>query len=73
MTRDEYEYYKKELIREQTNELVSVQLVKDAEINLKNAKAKLAEAKEELAGIRGAISIFVSEIQRYEKSTGVNQ
>jgi len=67
MTRDEYEFCKKTLISEQKNELISIQRVKDAEINLKKARQELSESKEELAGIRGAIETFISEIERYER------
>jgi len=43
--------------------------LKAAQTNLKKAKKELAEAKDYLAGIRGGIDVFVSEIQRREKKT----
>ena len=67
MTRDEYEFCSKELISCQKEETIAIERVKTAEINLKKAKAELAEAKKSLAGLRGMISTFTSEIQRYEK------
>jgi len=67
MNREEYEFCKEQLIVYQKEEPLAVERIKAAEENLKKAKAELAEAEDNYAGIRGGIAIFISEIERYER------
>ena len=65
--KEEYKFYSEELIKYQTEETVAVNRLRMAEICLADAEKELADAKESLAGIRGGITVFVSELQRLEK------
>jgi len=68
ITKEEYDFYTKELIKCQKEELLAIDRVKTAKENYKKAKAEFAEAKESLAGLHGMISTFISEIQRFENT-----
>ena len=65
--KSQHAFYSEQLIKYQNEEPQAAQRVITAEANLMKARLELAEAKDHLAGIRGGIKIFVSELRFLEE------
>jgi len=65
--KSEFKHYSEQLVNYQKTELVAIERIKTAEVNLEKAKTEFAEAKDYLAVIRGGIEVYTSELQRLER------